>query len=77
MDCANKARRDLNLKGLRALDLHRLRPDGRPWDFTVRADRKLARELLDQDDPDWLIGSPPCTALPVQLCYELFKDGPG
>ena len=67
VDCANKARRDLNLKGLRTRDLRTLRPDGRPWGFTVRADRILAREILDQDDPDWLIASPPCTALSLWM----------
>ena len=33
--------------------------------ITLRADRPLARENLDQDDQDWLIGSPPCTAFSV------------
>ena len=37
-------------------DLRTLIPDARPWDFTLRADRRLARGLLDQDDTDWLIG---------------------
>ena len=65
VDCANHARRSLNLKGLRALDLRTTKPDGTPWDFTVRADRRLARQLIDADDPDWLIGSPPCTPFSI------------
>ena len=65
VDCANQARRDLNLEGLRALDLRTQKPNGTPWDFTIRADRRLARELIDRDQPDWLIGSPPCTAFSI------------
>ena len=55
----------LNLEGLRALDLRTQKPNGNPWDFTIRADRRLARELIDRDQPDWLIGSPPCTAFNI------------
>ena len=65
VDCANQARHDLNLEGLRALDLRTQKPNGTPWDFTIRADRRLARELIDRDQPDWLIGSPPCTAFSI------------
>ena len=62
VECANRSRRGLNIKGLRALDLRTAKPDGTPWDFSKRADRQKARQLIDEDDPDWLIGSPPCTA---------------
>ena len=65
VDCASKAKRNLNLEGLRALNLWTLKADGTPWNFTLRADRKLARELLVKDDNDWLIGSPPCTELSI------------
>ena len=65
VDCANHACRDLNVNGLRAFDIRTTKPNGTPWDFTVRADRKLARETIDRDDPDWLIGSPPCTAFAI------------
>ena len=59
VECANKARRNLNLKGLRALDLRAVKDDGTPRNFTLRADRKLDRELLDKDEPDWLVRRPP------------------
>ena len=60
--CANYSRRDLGLKGIGALDLRTTKPDGSPWNFCQRADRRLARELISAEDPDWIIGSPPCTA---------------
>ena len=59
---ANKQRRSLNVEGLRAFDLRTNKPDGSPWNFNVRADRKLAREMIHADEPEWIIGSPPCTA---------------
>ena len=60
--CANDSRRDLGLKGVGALDLRTNKPDGSPWNFSLRADRRLAREFIEAEDPDWIIGSPPCTA---------------
>ena len=59
---ALKQRRNLNLVGLNALDLRTHKPDGSTWNFNLRKDRVLARQMIDQKDPDWIIGSPPCTA---------------
>ena len=62
VETANHARRDLNVKGLRVLDMRVLRPDGEKWDFTKAAHRREARELIAREDPDWIICGPPCTA---------------
>ena len=62
---ANASRRNLGLKGIGALDLRTVKEDGTAWDFTKRADRKLARDLIDRENPDWLIGSPPCTSFSI------------
>ena len=51
----------LNITGLGALDLRTLKPKGKPWDVTNKSDRRLARRTQDEDCPDWIIGSPPCT----------------
>ena len=59
---ANQSRRDLNVAGLGALDLRTSKPDGTPWDFPKRDDRKLARDLVRKMEPDFIVGSPPCTA---------------
>ena len=70
---ANQKRRHLNLKGLNAFDLRTVKPDGTPWNFNSRSDRKLAKEMIDSANPDWLIGSPPCTAICIwnrQLNYK-------
>ena len=64
-DYAGMHRRDLNVRSLGALDLRTLKEDGQPWDFTKRSDRKLARDLLNQQDPEWIIGAPPCTAFSI------------
>ena len=53
--------RNLNIKGLGAFDLRTCRPDGKPWDFTKRSHRKLAYRTVKDTNPDWLVGSPPCT----------------
>ena len=58
---ANRSRRDLNVMGLGACDLRTTKPDGNPWDFSKKADRKMAMDKIDQETPDWVIGSPPCT----------------
>ena len=36
--------------------------NGDRWDFTRSSDRDEAMAVLEKDDPDWVIGSPPCTA---------------
>ena len=59
---ANKVRRDLNVHGLGALDLRTTKPSGDNWDFSKKADRKEAMNLINQLEPDFIIGSPPCTA---------------
>ena len=59
---ANKSRRRLDLKGIGAMDIRTCKADGSNWDFNKRSDRRMARELIDSQNPDWLIGSPPCTA---------------
>ena len=59
---ANQSRRDLNVQGLGALDLRTSKPDGSNWDFAKRSDRKEARDMVRRLEPDFIIGSPPCTA---------------
>ena len=59
---ANNSRRQLGLRGIGALYLRTAKPDGTAWDFTKRSDRRAARDLIYTDNPDWVIGSPPCTA---------------
>ena len=58
-------RRNLNLKGLHAMDLRTFRSDGTPWDFSKKEHRHDARRMLASEKPDWVIGSPPCTAFSI------------
>ena len=62
---ANRAQRSLNCEGLRAFDLRTIKPDGCPWNLDKHEDRKLARQMIADDDPEWIVGSPPCTAFSV------------
>ena len=64
-DEANGPRRNLNLVGLNAFDMRTTKPDGDTWDFSRQADRRLARRILEEQKPDWVIGSPPCTAFSI------------
>ena len=64
-DQAHIQRRNLNIKGLGALDFRTLKPDGQPWNFCVRADRKLARDMMNRLEPDWIVGAPPCTPFSI------------
>ena len=59
-EMARKSR--LDIEGLRTLDFACEKENGDHWDFTRSADRDEAMALLEKDDPDWVIGSPPCTA---------------
>ena len=54
-------RRNINLHGLDAFDLRTAKPSGEAWDFTQAADRRLARTIVEDEKPTWLVGSPPCT----------------
>ena len=49
---ANKQRCSLNVEGLRAFDRRTHKPDGSPWNFNVRADRKLTREMIHAEEPE-------------------------
>ena len=77
-DYAGMHRRNLNVCSLGALDLRTLKDNGEPWDFTKRSDRKLARDLVNQKDPEWIIGAPPCTAYSIRnhgINYKKMSKG--
>ena len=61
IEASNGCRRNLNLTGLDALDLRTHKADGTPWDFNSAADKRLAKKMVLEKEPTWLIGSPPCT----------------
>ena len=61
VDASHGIRRNLNVNGLRALDLRTVKPNGSPWDFSLASDRQLARSMVETEKPTWIIGSPPCT----------------
>jgi site-specific DNA-cytosine methylase len=42
-----------------------LNPEGVPWEFSRAARRATARRMCVQDDPVWLVGSPPCAAFSI------------
>ena len=44
---ANTSRRDVNVKGVGALDLRTTRDDGSFWDFRKREHRRDAMRLID------------------------------
>ena len=62
IEAAHGCRRNLNLRGLDALDLRTCMADGTPWDFNLPEHRRKARHLVETQKPTWIIGSPPCTA---------------
>ena len=45
-----------------ALDLTSSDDQGRPWDFNDPEQRQRAEQLLAEQQPEFLIGSPTCTA---------------
>ena len=70
VDMANARARSLNVKGLDAMDLRTLKPDGSPWNFNRRADRTLAVQLIRGRRPTWLFGTPPPPPLHAILHVE-------
>merc|ERR1712127_143156 len=64
-DHTNQARRNLNIKGLSSLDFRTLKANGQPWDFRQRSERHSALQLIEDLDPDWVLGAPPCTAFSI------------
>ena len=62
---AAKRFKGLNVRGLEVLDLRSARPDGVNWDFTRQSDRLWALRLLREQQPMWVIASPPCTPFSV------------
>ena len=59
---ANRKRRFLSIDGLNAFGPRTKKPEGQHWNFNVRADRQLSRRMISERGPEWIIGSPPCTA---------------
>ena len=50
----------LNIDGLNVLDLRAIHADGHHWDSTKASHRKEARQKIADENPDWVIGAPPC-----------------
>ena len=61
VQASHGCRRDLNVNGLNALDLRTAKPNGAPWDFSKSSDRQLAKSMIEEHKPSWVVGSPPCT----------------
>ncbi len=55
----------LGISGLKAFVLSTPHPEGGSWNFNLKEHRELAARRCEKDDPDWLIGSPPCTDFSV------------
>ena len=62
---AHLRRRNLNIQGLGALDIRTVKPNGEPWDFNKRSDRREVKDMINRLNPDWVIGSPPCTPFSI------------
>ena len=45
-----------------ALDLTVNKPDGKPWDLSIKENQVLAEKKLDDETPELLVGSPMCAA---------------
>ena len=58
---AAKHSNGFNVKGSGVLDLRFNNPDGVPWDLTRLDHQKMAYDIIEKDDPDWIVGAPPCT----------------
>ena len=69
-------RRNLNLNGLRAIDLRTMKPRGEPWDFNKASNRREARKYVEEEKPTWLIGSPMYLFLSLEPGDESQKNGP-
>ena len=61
MNETNGPRRNLNLKGLSAFDMRTMKPNGENWNFCKKGERDLAYKMIQDMNPDFVIGSPPCT----------------
>ena len=53
LEAAHGCRRNLNIDGLAALDLRTAKPDGTPWNFDKASDRRLAMDLVRDNEPTW------------------------
>ena len=62
---ANKRRRNFDVRGIAAMNLRTYREDGSPWDVNCHEDRRPARELIQEQHPDWIVRSPLCTAFSI------------
>ena len=59
---AHGRRRNLNFRGLGALDLSTCKADGSPEGVRLASYRKLAVDMVTTLQPQWVVGSPPRTA---------------
>ena len=61
VNTSHGCRRNLNIDGLHAMDLRTVKPCVEHWDFSKASGRKLARSMVEELKPTWVVGSPPCT----------------
>ena len=54
------ASHNLNLSCLKALDPRYKKDGSGALDFSRKTDRGMAPALIESEDPDWVIGAPPC-----------------
>ena len=77
VQAATARRQALNVVGLGALDLRTLRRDGRPRDFRNPKHRAEAEKIVDEEQQDWVVGSPPCVAFcPLNRSFNVRRTDP-
>ena len=68
--------RRLGLRGGFAVDLNAVKKNGEHWDLNREGDEQELMDVLEEEDPEFLIGSPTCTPFSPLRRLSDFKRSP-
>jgi hypothetical protein len=58
-----------------AIDLEEMKPDGQErWNLDLEEDRNLMHQIIDDEEPELVTGSPPCEALVSSSIFQIARE---